>query len=82
VNEDEVRATITRVLRDVAPDVDVDQVAADADLREEVGLDSMDILNFAAGLHEQTGVDVPERDYPQIVTLDGCARYLLAHQSA
>ena len=82
MNEDEVRVAITRVLREVAPDVDVDHVAADADLREEVGLDSMDILNFAAGLHEQTGVDVPERDYPQIVTLAGCERYLLAHLPA
>ena len=70
------------MLHEVAPEVELDGVAADADLREELGLDSMDILNFAIGLSERTGVDVPERDYPRIVTLNGCADYLLAHLPA
>jgi acyl carrier protein len=82
VNDDELRATIAQVLHEVAPEVQLDGVDGGADLREELGLDSMDILNFAIGLQERTGVDVPERDYPEIVTLDGCARYLLAHLPA
>jgi len=79
VNDDDAREAIVKVLREVAPEIELDGVAGDADLREELGLDSMDILNFAIGLQERTGVDVPERDYQQIVTLDGCARYLREH---
>jgi acyl carrier protein len=79
VNDQDVHKLIAQVLHDVAPEVELDGVAGHADLREELGLDSMDILNFAIGLSEQTGVDVPERDYPQIMTLDGCTGYLLAH---
>jgi acyl carrier protein len=82
VNDGEVREAIAQVLHEVAPEIRLDGVAGDADLREELGLDSMDILNFAIGLQERTGIDVPERDYPQIVTLDGCARYLLARLPA
>jgi len=82
VNDDDVRAVIVQVLHEVAPEVELDGVAGDADLREELGLDSMDILNFAIGLQERTGVDVPERDYPRIVTIDGCTGYLLAHLAA
>ena len=78
---DEVRVAILRVLRQVAPDVNVDALAPDADLREEAGLDSMDVLNFVAGVEEQTGVGVPARDYPQLVTLGGCIRYVVARLS-
>ena len=82
MNDNDVRDLIAQVLHEVAPEIELDGVATDADLREELGLDSMDILNFAIGLSERTGVDVPERDYPRIVTLDGCADYLLAHLPA
>jgi hypothetical protein len=27
-------------------------------------------------IHETTGVDIPEADYPQMVSLDGCVAYL------
>jgi acyl carrier protein len=81
MNDEDVRELITQVLHEVAPEVDLEGVDAHADLREELGLDSMDILNFAIGLSERTGMEVPERDYPQIMTLDGCTNYLLAHQA-
>jgi acyl carrier protein len=79
MNEANARAILERVLGEVAPDAELDGVDPRADLREELGLDSMDVLNFAIGLQEQTGVEVPERDYPLLVTLDGCVRYLVSH---
>jgi hypothetical protein len=36
----------------------------------------MDFLNFVVGLHEGTGIDVPESDYARLATLDGCVAYL------
>jgi acyl carrier protein len=36
----------------------------------------MDFLNFVIALHEKLGVDIPESDYPQLVTLDGAVAYL------
>jgi hypothetical protein len=30
----------------------------------------------AIALHEKLGVDIPEADYPQLVTLDGAVAYL------
>jgi acyl carrier protein len=75
--EAEIRAAIARALRDVAPEVDMSALAGDADLRDEAGLDSVDMVNFAIGLMEETGIDVPERDFPRLLTLDGCTSYLL-----
>jgi hypothetical protein len=37
-----------------------------------------DVLNFAIGLHERLGVDIPEVDYPKLLTLSGAVSYLAA----
>ena len=72
-----LREVVLRVLGEVAPEADAAAAAGYLDLREELELDSMDILNLAIGLFQATGVEVPERDYAQIVTIDGCVTYLM-----
>ena len=37
----------------------------------------MDVLNLVTALHQRLGVDIPEKDYPQIATLAKAAEYLL-----
>jgi acyl carrier protein len=81
VSPDEARDAVAHVLGQIAPEADIDAVPADADLTEELDLDSMDFLNFVTGLLEETGVDVPERDYPLLQTLDGSVRYLVEHSA-
>lgn len=76
MNEQELRKTIIEVLCEIAPEVDPDAVPSDKDLREELDLDSMDFLNVLIALHERLGVDIPEADAPQLVTLDGGVAYL------
>ena len=44
--------------------------------RDQLDLDSMDLLNFVIGLHTALGVDIPEADYSKLATLDGCVDYL------
>ena len=41
-------------------------------------IDSMDFLNFVTAIHHRLGVDIPEIDYPKLVTLDGAVHYLEA----
>lgn len=38
-------------------------------------IDSMDFLDFVA-LHKEFHLEVPESDYPQLVSVDGCVGYL------
>jgi len=73
---DDLDAAVRGALADVAPDVDAASVAPDADFHDDLGLDSMDTLNLAIALHEATGVDIPERDYPRITSIDECVAYL------
>ena len=74
----ECLALIRDVLAGIAPEAADAEIAGDADLRETLDLDSMDFMNFVIALHERTGIDIPEADYPQLFTLDGAVAYLAA----
>ena len=75
---DEIRAKVVEILGQVVPELDPSELRADVPLREELDIDSMDFLNFAIGLHKAFGVEIPEADYRQLATLDGCVAYLVA----
>ena len=72
----QIKSMICDVLSGIAPEADVSAVAGDEDLRDALDLDSMDFLNFVIALHERTGIDIPEADYPKLRTLDTAIAYL------
>ena len=37
----------------------------------------MDFLNVIDELHDVLGIEIPERDYPFLATIDGCVQYLV-----
>jgi acyl carrier protein len=76
VTPTETRALLARLLRGVAPEVDLDAVDPAAPLQEEADLDSMDFLNLMTALYDETGIEVPERDYPLVATIDGFVAYV------
>ncbi len=78
MNTEQARAAVVEVLGRIAPEADLGEVPGDADYRDELDLDSMDFLSLVEGLHETTGVEVPESDYDQLQTLDGLLAYLVA----
>jgi acyl carrier protein len=80
VTRDELRATVLRVLGEIAPEADLAALHPDVGFRDQLDLDSMDMLNFVVGLHAAVGVDIPEADYPKLATLDGCVDYLEARR--
>ena len=78
---EQIRAVVLRVLAGIAPEAELDSLDPDADLRDQLDIDSVDFTNFVVGLHEQLGVDVPEADYSKLATLKGCVAYLAAKRS-
>ena len=70
------------ILRSIAPEVEPGDIEPSKPLRNQVDLDSMDWLNFLIGLHQRLGVNIPEADYAQLVTLDNVLDYLQAKLSA
>jgi len=74
----DVEAVLREELGNIAPEVDLKTIDASADLREALDIDSMDFLNFITAIHHRLGLDIPEIDYPKLVTLDGALHYLEA----
>ena len=79
MNETDARTLVCEVLGTIAPEADLDTLDPDAQLQEELDLDSMNFLDLMAGIHARTGIDIPERDYPSVATLAGCVAYLCRH---
>ena len=73
---DALRAAVLSALAEIAPEADLSRVRSDVPLREQLDLDSMDMLNFMVGLHAALGVDIPEADYGKLATVDACVAYL------
>ncbi|HWW47723.1 MAG TPA: acyl carrier protein [Xanthobacteraceae bacterium] len=78
MSEIDIRKIVQEELNNIAPEVDLSIVDPTADLREAIDIDSMDFLNLVTALHQRTGIDVPEIDYPKLVTLSGMVAYLEA----
>jgi acyl carrier protein len=78
MDPDQARAAVLAVLATVAPEIDLATVTGDTELRFELDLDSMDFLNLIEGIAQTTGVSIPEKDYPQVETLDDLGAYVSA----
>jgi len=78
MTRDEIRSTLLRCLTDVAPEIADEEIEDDADLRDELDLDSMDILRWVQGIHKALGVEIPEEDYGKMTSLEGAINYVAA----
>ena len=72
----DIRKVVREELNNIAPEVDMASVDPAADLREALDIDSMDFLNFITAIHHRLDIDIPEIDYPKLVTLDGAIGYI------
>lgn len=72
----DARATVVAVLGGIAPEADLAALDPRANLRRALDLDSVDFQNFLIGLVKATGVDIPDRAAPSLVTLDACVAHL------
>ena len=77
--EQDARAAVQAALGKVAPDVELDGLDEGARLRQDLELDSLDFLRLVETIDMATGVDIPERDYPEVATVKGLIGYLAAH---
>lgn len=82
MTDTDIRTVLQEELGNIAPEMDLQTLDPSADLREALDIDSMDFLNFVIAVHHRLNVDIPEVDYPKLVTLDGAMRYLGAKLGA
>ena len=73
---DDVTAVLIDELGRIAPEIDATGIDPDADLREELDIDSMDFLNLVTALSDRLCIEIPEIDYPSLATLAHATDYL------
>lgn len=78
----EIKNTVLCLLSGIAPEADLANIKADVAFRDQLDLDSMDILNFVIAMHKEFKVEIPEADYAKLATLNGCAAYLESHMAS
>lgn len=76
MTRDEIRQVVLKSLRSVAPEATPATLHPEVSLRDQLDIDSMDFLNFMISLHKEFHVEIPERDYAQLATINGCVSYL------
>lgn len=76
MDEKDVRAICAEVLAGIAPEADLATVGDDDDLRAALDLDSMDFLDFVAGLAARSGRAIPAADAARLHTLRALVGYL------
>ena len=75
MKDSEIRAVLLRILQEMVPEEDVAKLKPQVRIRDQIDLDSMDVVNFLVAVDEQLGVETPEKDYPKLATLDRCIAY-------
>ncbi len=76
MTKEEIVTAIKDIIAVIAPDEDLSNLTMDERLREQIELDSMDFLDIVMELRKRYGVQVPEEEYPELATLQGCVDYL------
>ncbi len=76
MTREEIVVAIKDIIATINPDEDLSNLTTDEPLREQIDLDSMDFLDIVMELRKLYSVQVPEEDYKELATLDGCVAYL------
>jgi acyl carrier protein len=76
-NEDKVKEIIAKEL-----EVDVKQLTAEAKFIEDLGADSLDIVELVMALEEEFGLDIPDEDADKLKTVGDAMKYLQEHATA
>ena len=76
MNYDEIKAALLEIIGDIDEEADLASLDGDKPLRDQLELDSMDFLDIVMELRKRYKLQIPEDEYPELVTLNSCIRYL------
>lgn len=76
MNHDEIKVALLEIIGDIDEEADLASLDGDKPLRDQLELDSMDFLDIVMELRKRYKLQIPEDEYPELVTLNSCIRYL------
>lgn len=82
MTEKEIRTAVLDIIQDVSGLDDLPEIDGNKPLREQLELDSMDFLDIVMELRKRHKIEVPEADYPKLVTLNSTVEYIRDYKKA
>ena len=61
-------------------DVDADTITASTTLEEDLGADSLDVVDLVMSIEDEFGVEVPDEEVENIKTVGALVEYIEAHR--
>jgi acyl carrier protein len=77
MNKEETEKIIFQSLKKIAPETEPDTLSPEENIRESLGIDSYDFLQFIVSLNDQLKIEIPEEDYGKITSLHSLTDYVL-----
>jgi acyl carrier protein len=78
----ELIGTIREMIAEIGELDDVEQIGADQHLIEDLGLDSMLLLEVLSSLEQTYSISIPETEFPNMTTVNACVDVVKRYQSA
>lgn len=75
--------TIEQRVKDIMVEqlgVNADQVTPDAKIVEDLGADSLDVVELIMGLEEEFGYEIPDQEAEKLQTVGDVVKYIEDHQ--
>lgn len=76
MSREAIADSVKEIISNIAPDEDLTDLDPSKRLRDQIDLDSMDFLDIVMELRKRYGVQIPEEDYEEFASVDGCVNYL------
>ena len=77
MKKDEVLSGLKEIIVDRL-DVEEDQIVPEASFVEDLGADSLDIVELIMGIEEEFDIEIPDEDAEKLTTVGEATNYTLA----
>ncbi|MBC7321690.1 MAG: acyl carrier protein [Acetomicrobium sp.] len=72
---EEIQEKLKQIVMDRL-DVDEDQITMEASFVEDLGADSLDIVELIMGIEEEFDIEIPDEDAEKLTTVGGALEYI------
>lgn len=76
MSPEDIKNVLLEIIGDIDEEADLEALDGDKPLRDQLDLDSMDFLDIVMELRKRYKLQIPEDEYPELISLNSCVKYL------
>lgn len=80
MSREEVLARVSKVIVEALPEVREEEVNDASVITDDLGADSLDVVEIVMGIEEEFGIDVPDDDVGELKTVGSVVDYIIKKQ--